>query len=82
MTVVLIHGNPETDRIWEPLVNALGAQDVVRLSTGLRRLRPTRVGGRPQRRTRTGSPPSLKPWPSPSTWPDTTREARTSSASP
>ncbi len=32
MTVVLVHGNPETDVIWEPLVDALGARDVVRLS--------------------------------------------------
>ena len=32
MTVVLVHGNPETDGIWEPLVDALGARDVVRLS--------------------------------------------------
>jgi len=47
VTVVLIHGNPETDRIWEPLVNALGARDVVRLSTGLRRPRPTGIAGDP-----------------------------------
>lgn len=32
MTVVLVHGNPETDVIWEPLVDALGTRDVVRLS--------------------------------------------------
>ena len=32
MTVVLVHGNPETDAIWGPLVNALGRDDVVRLS--------------------------------------------------
>ena len=32
MTVVLVHGNPETDAIWGPLVDALGSNDVVRLS--------------------------------------------------
>lgn len=32
MTVVLVHGNPETDAIWDPLVAALGRDDVVRLS--------------------------------------------------
>lgn len=32
MTVVLVHGNPETDAIWGPLVEALGRQDVVALS--------------------------------------------------
>lgn len=32
MTVVLVHGNPETDAIWDPLVDALGRNDVVRLS--------------------------------------------------
>ncbi|GAY16981.1 alpha/beta fold hydrolase [Mycobacterium sp. shizuoka-1] len=32
MTVVLVHGNPETDAIWGPLVGALGRDDVVRLS--------------------------------------------------
>lgn len=32
MTVVLVHGNPETDAIWDPLVDALGRDDVVRLS--------------------------------------------------
>lgn len=32
MTVVLVHGNPETDAIWDPLVEALGRDDVVRLS--------------------------------------------------
>jgi pimeloyl-ACP methyl ester carboxylesterase len=32
MTVVLVHGNPETDSIWQPLVDALGRDDVVRLS--------------------------------------------------
>jgi pimeloyl-ACP methyl ester carboxylesterase len=32
MTVVLVHGNPETDAIWDPLVDALGRTDVVRLS--------------------------------------------------
>ena len=29
MTVVLLHGNPETPVIWEPLVAALGRADVV-----------------------------------------------------
>jgi pimeloyl-ACP methyl ester carboxylesterase len=32
MTVVLVHGNPETEAIWGPLVDALGREDVVRLS--------------------------------------------------
>lgn len=32
MTIVLVHGNPETDAIWGPLVDALGRSDVVRLS--------------------------------------------------
>jgi pimeloyl-ACP methyl ester carboxylesterase len=32
MTVVLVHGNPETDAIWGPLIDALGRKDVVRLS--------------------------------------------------
>jgi pimeloyl-ACP methyl ester carboxylesterase len=32
MTVVLVHGNPETDAVWGPLVDALGRTDVVRLS--------------------------------------------------
>jgi pimeloyl-ACP methyl ester carboxylesterase len=32
VTVVLVHGNPETAAIWGPLVDALGREDVVRLS--------------------------------------------------
>ena len=32
MTVVLVHGNPETEAVWGPLVDALGRDDVVRLS--------------------------------------------------
>jgi pimeloyl-ACP methyl ester carboxylesterase len=32
MTIVLVHGNPETDAIWGPLVDALKREDVVRLS--------------------------------------------------
>ena len=32
MTVLLVHGNPETDAIWGPLADALGRGDVVRLS--------------------------------------------------
>ncbi len=32
VTVVLVHGNPETEAIWGPLVDALGRDDVVRLS--------------------------------------------------
>ena len=32
MTVVLVHGNPETDAVWDPVVEALGRDDVVRLS--------------------------------------------------
>lgn len=30
--IVLVHGNPETDALWSPLVAALGRDDVVRLS--------------------------------------------------
>ena len=32
MTVVLVHGNPETEAVRGPLVDALGREDVVRLS--------------------------------------------------
>ncbi|WP_082981571.1 alpha/beta fold hydrolase [Mycolicibacterium mucogenicum] len=32
MTVVLVHGNPETDSVWDPLVEVLDRDDVVRLS--------------------------------------------------
>ena len=32
MTVVLVHGNPETEALWGPLVDALGRDDVVCLS--------------------------------------------------
>jgi len=32
VTVVLVHGNPETDAVWDPLVELLGRDDVVRLS--------------------------------------------------
>jgi pimeloyl-ACP methyl ester carboxylesterase len=32
MTIVLVHGNPETDALWGPLVDALKRDDVVRLS--------------------------------------------------
>jgi pimeloyl-ACP methyl ester carboxylesterase len=32
MTIALVHGNPETDAIWGPLVDALGRTDVVCLS--------------------------------------------------
>lgn len=32
MTVVLVHGNPETDAVWGPLVAQLSRDDVVRLS--------------------------------------------------
>ena len=32
MTIVLVHGNPETDAIWGPLIQALERDDVVRLS--------------------------------------------------
>jgi pimeloyl-ACP methyl ester carboxylesterase len=32
MTVVLVHGNPETDAVWDPVVELLGRDDVVRLS--------------------------------------------------
>jgi pimeloyl-ACP methyl ester carboxylesterase len=32
MTVVLVHGVPETDAIWGPLVDVLAREDVVRLS--------------------------------------------------
>jgi pimeloyl-ACP methyl ester carboxylesterase len=32
MTVVLVHGNPETEAIWRPMVEALGRDDVACLS--------------------------------------------------
>ena len=32
MTAVLVRGNPETEAIWNPLVDAVGREDVVRLS--------------------------------------------------
>lgn len=32
MPIVFVHGVPETDAIWDPLVSALGRDDVVRLS--------------------------------------------------
>jgi len=32
VTVVFVHGNPETDAVWGPMVEALGREDVVRLS--------------------------------------------------
>lgn len=32
MTVVLVHGNPESDALWDPLVAALGRTDVILLS--------------------------------------------------
>jgi pimeloyl-ACP methyl ester carboxylesterase len=32
VTVVLVHGNPETEAVWDRLVDALGRADVVRLS--------------------------------------------------
>jgi pimeloyl-ACP methyl ester carboxylesterase len=32
MTVVLVHGNPETEALWAPLVDQLGRDDLVRLS--------------------------------------------------
>ena len=32
MTIVLVHGNPETNVIWGPLVDALERDDVVLLS--------------------------------------------------
>jgi pimeloyl-ACP methyl ester carboxylesterase len=32
MTIVLVHGNPETDALWGPLVDAMNRDDVVRLS--------------------------------------------------
>src|SRR4051812_25315262 len=32
MTIVLVHGNPESDALWDPMVDAPGRTDVVRLS--------------------------------------------------
>jgi pimeloyl-ACP methyl ester carboxylesterase len=32
MSVVLVHGNPESEAIWNPLVQALNRDDIVRLS--------------------------------------------------
>ena len=31
-SVVLVHGNPETEAVWDPLLTELGRDDVVRLS--------------------------------------------------
>jgi pimeloyl-ACP methyl ester carboxylesterase len=32
MTIVLVHGNPETVAVWDPLIDAMGRDDVIRLS--------------------------------------------------
>lgn len=32
MTVVLVHGVPETDVIWRPMLDELGRDDVITLS--------------------------------------------------
>lgn len=32
MPAVFVHGNPETDAVWTPLLAELGRDDVVRLS--------------------------------------------------
>src|ERR687888_1143769 len=32
MTIAMVHGNPETDAIWGPLVERLGRDDIVLLS--------------------------------------------------
>ena len=32
VTIVFVHGNPETDAIWQPLIAAMGRSDVVALS--------------------------------------------------
>jgi pimeloyl-ACP methyl ester carboxylesterase len=32
MTAVFVHGNPETTAIWQPLINALGREDLIALS--------------------------------------------------
>jgi pimeloyl-ACP methyl ester carboxylesterase len=32
MTVVFVHGNPETDAVWQPLIGELRRDDVVCLS--------------------------------------------------
>ena len=54
MSVVLVHGNPETSAVWEPLRAALGRDDVVcrrrpvsvhqRRTGGARRSRTTATG--------------------------------------
>ena len=55
MTVVLVHGNPETEAIWGPLVDALGRDDVVRLSPPGSALRYPKASRQPTSRTGTGS---------------------------
>ena len=45
--IVFVHGNPETAAIWDPLIAALGRDDVVALSPpGLRRARRPTAGAR------------------------------------
>jgi pimeloyl-ACP methyl ester carboxylesterase len=77
MTVVLVHGNPETDAVWDPLVDALRRDDLIRLS-------PPGFGaplpdGWPATTwiTATGWRTSWRVWPARSTSSDTTGAALT-----
>ncbi len=57
MTVVLVHGNPETAAVWDPLVAALreaGITDVVPLSHRASGLRCPTGSRRPSTATATG----------------------------
>lgn len=77
MTIVLVHGNPETDAIWGPLVDALQRDDVVRLSPpGFGAALPDGLR-RPTSTTATGLRNSWKPSTSRSTWSGTTGAAVT-----
>ena len=56
MTVVLVHGNPETDAIWGPLVDApRSGRCGAAVTTGIRRPAARRLSRRPISPTATGS---------------------------
>ncbi len=81
MTVVLVHGNPETDAVWGPLSSRLGRDDVVRLSPPGSGAPAATGGGRPTRSTAAGSSGSWRRSASRSTWSATTGAAATSRTS-
>ena len=75
--VVLVHGNPETAAIWQPLIEVLGAAGVETLSPpGFGARFPT-VSGQPPTTTPPGSSASSRPAASRSTWWVTTGVAAT-----